>query len=296
MIRCLGVCAVLAMSTPPAAAEVVAWRETTWQGEPALVSASGGWQAIVSLARGRLMSFGPAGGELNLLFAPATQGDPAGWGGHRVWLGPQSTWPAIWPPPAAWEHSAAESHTISDGTLRLVMPAAGNGWPRLTRTYGWEGARLVCSVELSGGTRTAQIIQIIQVPQKNVVTAAVRPGAGTPHGYVLLPAGTVSRLTADFSPPPHVTLDADQVTLRHLGVIQKLGFPPQALAASDHGRTLRVARGPQAGAAGGEPDQGFNTQVYLGGAEPFIELEQLTPLWSPGAPARATLVLEGAVP
>ena len=295
MIRRLGLCVgVLALPFAGLTAETSPWKETTWRGEPALSSTSEGWKAIVSLERGRLMHFGPAESDLNLLFAPATRSDLAGWGGHRVWLGPQSTWPDIWPPPTAWEHSKAESHTVSGGVLRLVMPDAGGGWPRLARIYSWDGAKLACTVELSGGTRAAQLIQIFQVPPKNRVEATPQPDAHAPLGYVLLPAGNVSRLTANFPPPPHVTRRETNLLLHHIAVIQKLGFPPQTLTADDGGHSLRVGRGPQQGQPVAEPDQGFSTQVYLGGAEPFIELEQLTPLFSPATPASSVVILEGA--
>ena len=296
MIRsCLALLCLTGSSFLARAAEATSdWQPITWQGEKAIASVSQGWKAIVSLERGRLMHFGPAESDTNLLFAPAMRSDPAGWGGHRVWLGPQSTWPSVWPPPAAWEHSKAESHTINGGTLRLVMPGAGGGWPRLARIYSWDGAKLACTVELSGGTRAGQIIQIFQVPPNNRVEVTPRPDALAPLGYILLPAGNVRRLTTEFTPPPHVTRRETTLLLRHLAVIQKLGFAPQALTADDGAHSLRVTRGPQAGKPLAEPDQGFFTQVYLGGAEPFIELEQLTPTWAPATPASSIVILEGS--
>src|SRR5262245_795819 len=85
------------------------WQPTVWQGESALVSTSHGWKAIVSLERGRLMYFGTAERDANLLLAPATKANRNMWGGHRVWLGPQETWPHGWPPPIEWEYSGPES-------------------------------------------------------------------------------------------------------------------------------------------------------------------------------------------
>ncbi|HRH76686.1 MAG TPA: hypothetical protein PK129_04990 [Cellvibrionaceae bacterium] len=55
------------------------------------------------------------------------------------------------------------------------MRDAGDGWPRLTRSYGWEEGRFICGVEIHGGTRPAQIIQILQVP----------PDTGIAHGDAL---------------------------------------------------------------------------------------------------------------
>ena len=267
-----------------------------WHGENALVSASNGWRAIVSLDRGRLVHFGPdAADGPNLLFAPDTRDDPAGWGGHRVWLGPQARWPSIWPPPDAWEKSGPDFQTVTDGILRMLLPDAGDGWPRVTRTYQWDGARLVCGVELSGGTRPAQIIQIIQIPRDDWTEAQAHAEPGVPLGYVLLPAGEVHQLTKEFAAPQHVSRQGDTLRLKHIGVIQKLGFRPEALAGGrTDGRSVTVRRGPQSGQAVDAPDQGFFTQVYLGGNEPFIELEQLTSIWAPKIPARSTVIIEGA--
>jgi hypothetical protein len=270
------------------------WQPTLWSGEKALVSEHEGWRAIVSLERGRLTHFGPAASGANLLFATATRNDPAGWGGHRLWLGPQSTWAKIWPPPDAWEHSGPESFTVENGTLRLLMPDAGDGWPRLTRTYRWQGRQLVCGAEIKGGTRPAQIIQIVQVPGATQISVEALPDASAPQGYVRLPAGQVSKLTTIFDPPPHVIRQGNALVLHYLGVTEKLGFRPQALVSRDGlAVAIRVDRGRQTGGVAGGPDQGFFTQVFLGGHEPFIELEQLTPLFSPGASATFEIEIAG---
>jgi len=280
----------MAHATLPA----VDWQPATWQNEKVLVSISSDWKAVVSLARGRLMYFGPASREFNLLLAPATRDNPNIWGGHRVWLGPQTTWSKIWPPPRAWELSEPESFTAKEGELRLVMADAGEGWPRLTRTYHWDGAKLVCGVEISGGHHPAQIIQIFQVPSSTIVNMQASPAKGFPFGYVRLPSAS-SQFAADFVPPPQVTAAANHLTLRHTKAIEKLGFRPQALTGLNGDFTLLVSRGPQSGKAVAEPDDGFFTQVYLGGPESLIELEQLSPLFSPAEPASSAVVLEGAV-
>jgi hypothetical protein len=272
----------------------VDWQPATWQNEKVLVSVSLDWKAVVSLARGRLLYFGPAGREFNLLLAPPNRDNPNIWGGHRVWLGPQTTWSKIWPPPQAWELSGPETFTIDHGALHLVMADAGEGWPRLTRTYHWEGAKLVCGVELHGGIHPAQVIQIFQVPSAMVVSVQAVSAKGFPAGYVRLPSAS-SRFSADFTPPPQVTAVASQLTLRHSSAIEKLGFRPQALIGRAGAYDLTVSRGTQTGQEQAEPDAGFFTQVYLGGHEPLIELEQLSPLFSPAAPASFTVVLEGSV-
>ena len=92
---------------PSVATEKSVWQPLSWNGERAFAAESHGWRAVVSVERARLVYFGAVGAEHNLLFAPATRTGPHGWGGHRLWLGPQSLW--NWPPPAAWESSPARS-------------------------------------------------------------------------------------------------------------------------------------------------------------------------------------------
>jgi hypothetical protein len=271
------------------------WSPTSWNGEKSLASTSQGWKAVVSLVRGRLVYFGPAERDANLLFATPTRDDPAGWGGHRLWLGPQLTWAKIWPPPAAWEHSGPEHFTTDGSLLRLVMFDPGDGWPLLTRTYQWAGAKLVCGAELSGGTKPAQIIQIIQVPQSAWAEVHAQPDATAPAGYVVLPSAQTPRLMTEFAQAPHVTRNGDTLQLRYLGITLKLGFRPQILLGRVGDRTLGVDRYTSAGTIAASPDEGFFTQVFLGGHEPFIELEQLSPVYAPGTSASFAIVLEGAV-
>ena len=268
------------------------WQPAAWQGEKSLVTVAQGWKAVVSLERGRLMHFGPSEPELNLLLAPPTRDNPDILGGHRVWLGPQANWSEIWPPPQAWELSGPETCTTRGGELRLLMPDSGAGWPRLTRTYRWAGAQLVCGVELTGGTRPAQIIHIFQMPAPTVVSAEARAVAGFPLGYVRLPS-KVAAFAARFDQPLQVTRRGNALTLRHSSAIEKLGFRPQTLSGRNGSFSLAVTPDQPGGAAIGEPDEGFLSQVYLGGSEAFIELEQLSPLFAAGAPAAFTVVLEG---
>lgn len=272
------------------------WRATTWNSERAVFAVSSGWKAIVSLERARLVHFGRADSADNLLFAPTSKQDPAGWGGHRLWLGPQSTWPGGWPPPAAWEHSGAESYSQAEGTLRLVVPDAGDGWPRVVRIYHWNGDRLTCTAELSGGTRTVQCIHILQVPPSSHVTVNAVPGKIAPLGYVLLPSTATPRFTSDFSPPPHVAREDNVLDLRHLNKVMKLGFVPQGLIAREKTFALKMDRVTATHLSASEPDRGFFTQVYLGGPESFIELEQLSPLFPSGVNASFAYEIQGTTP
>ncbi len=275
--------ALLSLGVPAHAAE---WRETKWQGELAWESSSAGWRAVISVTRARLMHFGPDGSDVNLLLAPATRANPNRLGGHRVWLGPQAEWPGGWPPPAAWEYREPAALAAKDGVLRLTMHPTGDDWPQLTRTYHWDGATLVCGAESTGGKRPAQLVQIFQVPPAMTAEAAVRPETDFPAGYVRLPS-TAGPFSARFVPPAHASLAGDTLTLKHTGVVGKYGYRPQPLLGRLDGYELTVSRGAQTGEVVGEPDAGFHTQVYLSGEhEAFGELEQLSPLFAAGKPAR----------
>jgi hypothetical protein len=270
------------------------WQTTTWQQERAMGSTVDGWRAVVSLDRARLVHFGPAATGENLLFAPATREHPNGWGGHRVWLGPQANWSQGWPPPGAWEQSAAEAATATGTILELTLPPAGDGWPSFRRVYRWEHGRLVCAVHLrDDGSRDAQVIQILQMPTATRVEAQIAPSPSWPSGYMGLIAGNRRSPGALSEPPLHATVDGKTMRLRHIGVVEKLGFRPHALRGRVGPRTVVVGRGQSAGHSLGEPDRGFFTQVYLGGHEPFVELEQLSPLYQAGREAVFEMVIQG---
>jgi hypothetical protein len=269
------------------------WQPVTWNGEAAYSSSSEGWRAVVSITRARLMHFGPADRDLNLVLAPVSRENRNRLGGHRLWLGPQMDWKGFWPPPAAWEYREPAAVTNERGVLRLTMAATGDDWPQLTRTYHWEGSTLVCGAEsAAGGKRPAQFIQILQVPPTTRVSGTAQPETGFPAGYVRLNS-TMGPFAARFPAPAHASLRGNELTLRHTGEIGKFGFRPQPLTGIQDGYELVVGRGKQSGTVAGEPDEGFHAQVYLSGAaEAFVEIEQLSPLFAPGQPARFEMTVK----
>lgn len=269
------------------------WRETDWQGERAYVAGSGGYEAIVSVNRARLIHFGRAGGGENLLYVPPDLSNRAEWGGHRVWLGPQTEWSRNWPPPVAWEASAAESVDRDGARLELLMPTTGDEWPRLRRVYEWKDGRLHCEARIEGGRRAAQIIHVLQVLPTAEIQVKVAPTAEVPRGYVQLHLGRGVQPLKTFSAPPHVEGQGDLVTLRFAGKMEKLGFPQQPLLARVGGATFRVAPGISSGRVESTPDEGFVTQVYFSGSRaPLIELEQLSPQYARDQEARFEIVID----
>lgn len=285
---CFGVFGVRAEETITSA-----WKETTWNGERAFEAATPQWLAIVSVDRARLIYLGKRDGEHNLLFTPATRNGPAGSGGHRLWLGPQSTWSRGWPPPDAWEKSSAESIRVDGGRLELKLADAGDGWPRLTRAYRWENDGLHCEAVSSGGTRAAQFIHIVQVPPDAKVEVRSAPRPDLPAGYAQIHLGRTPSPQKKFKTPPHVFSEsAGALRLRITHSAEKLGFDPQPLIARTAGSELRVERGVNNGVVVAAPDEGLFTQLFLGnGHDSFIELEQLSPLWKAGSAARSEIIL-----
>jgi hypothetical protein len=270
------------------------WSETTWNGERAVAADSEGWRAVVSLERGRLVHFGPADAGENLLHVSTERGPDGGWGGHIAWLGPQIEWPAIWPPLAAWERSAAVSHAVRDGWLELALPESGGGWARLTRAYRWDGDALLCRVSVTGGAHAAQVMQIVQVPASAVVRVVQAvPSTEAPSGFYLLRVGVPDQVVREFSWPAHAVREADgALTWRPTGTVIKVGFAPQPLVATIGAYELSLAPAGETGVVAGAIDGGYTTQLYLGReGTPFIELEQLSSRFAAGADASATMRL-----
>jgi hypothetical protein len=284
MKSCLVFC-LLAFATPLSRGEE--WTPTVWLGERAYAGTSSGWKAIVSVDRARLVYLGSADGTANLLFSTPTLENPVGWGGHRLWLGPQTNWGGKgWPPPDAWEKSAAATVEIRGNQLRLSLPATGDGWPNAMREYEWKDGSLLCNARTHGGTRPAQIIHILQVPSsaRVVLDAVFTPEA--PQGYVLLHLGRSPSPQTKFGPRTQIKTQDGKLHISFDGTSEKIGTKPQALVATIGRYQLRVARSDVSGQSAGTPDVGFVTQVYLGRkAEPIIELEQLSDLWAPGVDA-----------
>ncbi len=292
VILCAGAM-VMMLASPLAgfSADQSQWRETEWSGERAYASTSGTYEAVVSVARARLIFFGPAGGD-NLLYVPPDLSNRAEWGGHRVWLGPQSEWSRNWPPPSAWEASAAERVDVEGGRLELLMPSTGDEWPRLRRIYRWEDGELRCDARIDGGRRAAQIIHVVQVLANAEVSVRTEPSTEEPRGYVQLHLGRGDHPIKTFPEPPHVQAEGSRLTLRHVGKMEKLGFRQQPLTARIGAETVRVKVGVSSGRVESTPDEGFVTQVYLSGARaPLIELEQLSPLFARDQEASFEVVL-----
>lgn len=274
-----------------------AWRETTWNGERVFVASSAGREAIVSADRARLVYFGLEHEARNFLFLPSSRRDPAGWGGHRVWLGPQTDWAKNWPPPAGWDAMPPEHIKVDGPRLEFAIADAGGGWPRITRIYFWRDGKLHCDARMSGGSRPAQIIHIVQVPATVAAEMDATPSSDVPRGFVQVHLGRGLVPVKQFPEPSQVTDAAGKLQVKFSGKMDKFGFTPQPiLARLESGGTMRIERGAETGNAVSTPDEGFATQIYLGSTRgPVIELEQLSPLFPAGADASFEIIISGDV-
>lgn len=260
------------------------WIPTEWEGEAAFALSTDQWVAVVSTERARLIHFGKSKkSESNWLWAPE-RGGQFGWGGHVVWLGPQSEWG--WPPPKAWERSAAEDVLVEGARLSLQLSDAGDGWPSVTRVYELVDNKLACRIEFEGGSRSAQAIHIFQTRKDATAKARILQSQGEGRGMAQVPMYRRSEVIYDFKLPGNIEVQGEEVLLRYSGEDEKLGFHPQVLISELRNERLLVGRGLQQSNNAGSPDDGLYTQVYLGHPDwPTIELEQLGPLHAPGGRA-----------
>jgi len=287
------------------AASAASWQEVAWQGEPAWSATQDGWRAIVSAARGRLVFFGPVEGGKNMLFSPRRapfpqpgDGAPTSWGGHRAWLGPQTAWVPVWPPPMAWEFTPAAAATRGDW-LVLTLPVPSGGQPAIERRYRWERGALRCDVSWRDARRPWCAIQIFAVPAAARIEVPSLPSSEWPRGFSLLPIHGRWDIRKQFPLPVcGVTRRGGVLSLVHGKEMQKIGLPPAAIRWSLGGDAvvLERARTVEKGAL---PDEGALTQVYLGNPrmdESFNEIEQLSSIRTPGFfPARFTVYLSPAL-
>jgi hypothetical protein len=278
-----GIHVVLALLVAHATGED-SWRATTWDNGPAWSAEVGDATAIVSVTRGRLIWFGPHGGD-NLLYVPEGGSlNVAGavlHGGHHCWLGPQSRWQ--WPPPLAWESGAVSAER--DGALLTLHMPDGIGVPSLTRTYLIEDRTLRCGLRWSDSERPWHAMQVLQVPRAmRLDPVVVRPAEDLPRGCLFDVEGQGDTL------PLACTIIAHHLTLVPATLGAKVFLPPQPLRGVLGAWALTMLPGTVHGRAAGIADRGLTTQVYLGQpVHPYIELEQCGDLLLPDADGFASV-------
>ncbi len=258
------------------------WEKSVWNDEPAWKSIHQGVCAIISESRSRLVYLGAIDGYTNLLNAPLPlvmpdRKNPApNLGGHRFWLGRQHQW--VWPPPADWEHSAAESIVVRGGVLVLTHPNTLKAHPAITREYSWEGRRLRCTARWRDDGKPRFGLHVVAVDAPATITARIRKTHAAPEGLVAArmvdPEGPIQL------PHPSISIDGECATVRTGIKVAKLGFPSQPLVTGRAGGwRLCVAPGTSTVATSEAPDHGYLSQLWVGDASHDIaELEQITPV------------------
>ncbi|MDX2079255.1 MAG: hypothetical protein SFU53_00580 [Terrimicrobiaceae bacterium] len=246
---------------------------------------SGGWTAEVEPTRGRLTFLGPTGGR-NFLLRPEPDG--LGFGGHRVWLGPQTEWPVFWPPPANWENkAAARTRQTRDGTLIVDGADGGPQSPAIRREYRWisDGA-LECTVSWKETTtKGRQAIQILKIDPKAEVFAERAPTKSAPLGFIQLPIAGRPATHTHFAPSDHVKIQGRSVRFRRAQAEEKFGVPSQSLIARWADAEIHLHPRGQFGRAVGEPDGPFSSHIYLGAHDlEVVEIEQLSSRLVPERP------------
>ena len=241
------------------------WQRCAWEGQPAWTCNDGGMCAVVSEARGRLVSFGPVNGP-NLLFVPTGGGIQIGsaqlHGGHQVWLGPQARW--YWPPPPAWEAGAVET-TLAGDVLTVRLPAAV-GVPTLTRQYRLNADGLWCNVRWPDDGQDWQAIHILQTP----LAMHLHPYAVTPTDELPLGCHVGSQAGKDVLPLTWTMSDQHLASMALPGG-STVTIPVQPLRGDLDGWTLEMMPVP---GASGLATKVFSAPTELG----YHELEQFSPM------------------
>jgi hypothetical protein len=257
------------------------WEKRIWRGEAAWSSTHGAVRAVVTEVRCRLIYLGSLDGTVNLINSPYPQILPESethWpnqGGHRFWLGPQNRWK--WPPLAEWEYAPA-TRVATDGTVLVLHKRHDKlSFPAISREYAWEDGRLRCTASWADDGRPYFGLHIVPVDTPCSVSVRLERSAGVPAGVVV--AQMINPEPPLALPHPSITVEGDVATVHSGRQVVKLGFVPQALTVTrPAGWKLSVIPGPHQGVALNVPDQGYVSQVWVGGSEhELAELEQLSP-------------------
>ena len=279
-------CTEIALASTPAD-----WHAVTWFGEKAWESTSSGWTAIVSEEKARLVCIKEIGEHENLLY---TQTDGIfSKGGHRCWLGPQTQWKISWPPPDDWENTHAAQIKISEDLLTLIHSNHDKNYPELSRTYQWEKGILHCTVKWQSDEYF--VIQIFQIPPGSMVHIQRTIQSELPLGYALPPIHEHPMFHTDREIAAGMSkIEGDTITLWYGYLAEKIAVAPQVITAEIGNYQLKISRG-QMTENTTVPERGLLTQVFMGDwMDPFIELEQLSPIGN-GQPALSETLIEPVV-
>lgn len=274
------------------------WKEVRTTDRQVWRADCGRWRAEVEPSRGRLTFLGKIGGK-NLLLRPEGPPSDLEFGGHRVWLGPQTEWKALWPPPPEWESRRADTVKLkAGGQLEVASPENSVKVPSIRRIYRWSRPGLLeCRVVWAEEERDGrQSVNVLQLADGAIVEAKASPNPSAPNGFVQIPLSGPLAPVARFAVPAQAKVTGNRVLMRRASSEAKLGFPVQTLTARWPDAVLVLRPGRTEGRVTGDPDSGFRSHVYLGPDEwPVMEIEQLSPklsAWKKGRDVSFTVSIE----
>ena len=274
----------------------------TYAGWEALVLRNGAAEVTVVPAIGRIMQIalvgeGKARGPLwsHRALGRDLAPDENGWinfGGDKAWPAPQSGWEAIagqgWPPPRTFDALAYEA--VVDGPRLILTSAVDPAYGlRVRRTMELDRAAPVLTVETC--------YEKVSGPPIRVGVWTITQLISPDRLFLLLPArsafagGFAPRLP---DPPKDLTVDGRLLSLaRDPAAKTMIASDGETMLWVGDGPDLRIETvGPTGGGADTWPD-GAHAQIYTSSdaAEPYVELELLSPLRQLGTGDRACLTV-----
>jgi len=287
-----------------ATATAVSVERRPYAGWEALVLRNPSAEVTVVPAVGRIMQFARLGGDARGPFwshpaiGPALPADDNGWinfGGDKAWPAPQARWKELagqdWPPPRTFD-ALPHRATIEGGRVVLtsaVDPAYGL---RVKRTIALDPAAPVLTVEtcyekISGAPLRAGVWTITQLVSPQRLFLLLPPRSALAGGF--------SQRLPD--PPKDLTVDGRLLSLARDPVAKTMiASDGEAMLWVGDGPDLRIETlGATAGAADAADEwpDGAHAQIYTSSdaAEPYVELELLSPLRDLQVGGRACLTV-----
>lgn len=150
-------------NTPTKADSLAAPQRTTYNGLDAFRLSEGTTEAmVVPSLSGRVMRFGPVGGQNWLWNAPPEKLGGEGYqngGGDKTFVGPHGVWAtfanSIWPPDPSWDGPAFEAQTTPEGHLNTLGPVWRGFGVRIAREFWFENGEFVIRQTMQNRGRAA---------------------------------------------------------------------------------------------------------------------------------------------
>ena len=277
--------------------------KTDYKGMEAYRLSDGRSQAVVvpSLG-GRVMSYGLVGGYDFLWNAKSVAPGYKGWinyGGDRTAVAPQMDWMSffgdLWPPDMEWDNGSFDAEITFDRRLLLQSRVSAKRGAMVSRILSMDDkGELVIEQKvekISGEPRLMSLWNITQVIPPDAVFLPCDPASAYRGGYYICN-------TDKQDPKPSITrVSPGLLRVRHTMTHgYKLGVdsPSAGIAAVKDGVAfVERAPHPEGRYPDGGMDNGFPVEMFndATAADPYMEIELLSPLTSVSAKATLTHTL-----